>query len=124
MGVAAQPDLQHIRADLENCPGVFDEGLAIEAPVVLAMEDVRRLDVAVRQVDRRQLPKLGAVDEHRAVGFPVLGYGTVNSVVTGVLGNEDLANGRCVVAIEALKGFLEQIEPTAAGHDQRDITLI
>ncbi|MNW12978.1 hypothetical protein D3C71_2108020 [compost metagenome] len=56
--------------------------MAIEMPVIFAMEDVRRLDVAVGQVDRRQLAQFWPIDEHLAVRFPVLWHSPMHGFVT------------------------------------------
>ena len=119
----AQPYLQQFRPRLENRSRIFDEGRAIEPPVIFAMKDVRGFDMTVGQVDRRQLPKLGLVHEHRAVRLPVLRYGVVHGLVTAVFGDENLTDRRRVELIEAVQRQLEQIEPPAAGHYQRHITL-
>ncbi|MNP55705.1 hypothetical protein D3C76_1503700 [compost metagenome] len=88
------------------------------------MKDVGRLDVAVGQVDRCQLPQLRLIDEHPAMALPVGGNGFMHSIVAGIFGDKDFANGRCVVPIKTLERELQQIEPTTAGDDEGYITFL
>ncbi|MNP52402.1 hypothetical protein D3C76_1467960 [compost metagenome] len=114
MSIATQPHLQDFRAELENGHGVFHKPRAIEFPVILAMEDVARADVFVRQIDGRQLTQLWTIDEHRAVILPVGWNDRMNPFVTCILGNEHFADGRRIESIEALECGLEQIKATTA----------
>ncbi|MNT70171.1 hypothetical protein D3C72_2085280 [compost metagenome] len=114
MSIATQPYLQDFRARLENGHGVLHKPGAVEFPVILAMEDIARADVFVRQVDRRQLTQLGSIDEDRTVILPVGWNHRVNPFVTCILGDEHFANGRRIESIEALECGLEQIKATTA----------
>lgn len=50
------PHLQNIPAVLQNFPALFDEGTAIELPIISAMKNIVGLDVRVRIVHGANLP--------------------------------------------------------------------
>ncbi len=120
MGKAAQPDLQGLWIGFKQGHGVFDEARAVERPVIFTVEHPERPDLRVRGVNRTQLAQLRVVDDKGRVRTPVFGDALAHGFVAGVFGDEHLADGRGVEAVESLERALEQIEPTATGHHQRD----
>ncbi|KPG95208.1 hypothetical protein AEQ67_21675 [Pseudomonas sp. RIT-PI-q] len=122
VNVAAQPHLENLRAQLKNGHGIFHKPWAIEFPVIFAMKDVRRGDVFVREIDRRQLAELRAIDEHCAVIFPMGGNDRVHLLITCIFSDEDFANGSCIEPVKTLEGYFEQVQAPTAGDHQCDVT--
>ena len=79
------------------------------------MKDVGRADVFVGQIDRRQLAKLRAIDEHRAVIFPMDGNDRVHLIIACIFGDEDFADGGCIEPVKTLESYFEQVQAATAG---------
>ncbi|UQS92939.1 hypothetical protein M5C90_07255 [Pseudomonas chlororaphis subsp. piscium] len=52
------------------------------------------------------------------------GHSRAHPLVARIFGDEDFADRRAVEAVETLQRELEQVQTTATGDHQRDVTLL
>ncbi|MNC79366.1 hypothetical protein D3C81_1822710 [compost metagenome] len=48
----------------------------------------------------------------------------MHGIVAGILGDEDFANGRCVVPIETIERELQKVESSTTGDNEGHITFL